>query len=115
MKKGFLVAALVAALAATAASVGSASPSSKAAAAVKCGKTRTIGIAAPITGPAASIGIQQLRWAKFFVSRYNANHKKTKFKTVSGDTQLPDTAQAIQVAERFSSNSAILGVVGPAG
>ena len=33
----------------------------------------------------------------------------------SGDTQLPDTAQAIQVAERFASNSAILGVVGPAG
>ncbi len=80
-----------------------------------CGKTRTIGVAAPITGPAASIGSQQLRWAKYYVSRYNASHKKTKFKVVSGDTQLPDTAQAIQVAERLASNSKILGVVGPAG
>jgi branched-chain amino acid transport system substrate-binding protein len=34
---------------------------------------------------------------------------------VSGDTQLPDTAQAIQVAERFASNGRILAVVGPAG
>jgi branched-chain amino acid transport system substrate-binding protein len=115
MRKGFLVAAIVAALAATAASVGNASPKSQGAFAAKCGKTRTIGIAAPVTGPAASIGTQQLRWAQFFISRYNATHKKTKFKAVVGDTQLPDTAQAIQVAERFSSNSAILGVVGPAG
>jgi branched-chain amino acid transport system substrate-binding protein len=84
------------------------------AALVKCGKTRTIGVAAPITGPAASLGQQQLNWAKFFVTRYNRSHKN-KLKVVPGDTQLPDTAQAIQVAERFASNSSILGVVGPAG
>jgi branched-chain amino acid transport system substrate-binding protein len=84
------------------------------AALVKCGKTRTIGVAAPITGPAASLGVQQLGWARFFVSRYNRSHK-TKLSVVTGDTQLPDTAQAIQVAERFASNSKILGVVGPAG
>ena len=41
--------------------------------------------------------------------------KEKKFRVIVGDTQLPDTAQAIQVAERFASNSAILGVVGPAG
>jgi branched-chain amino acid transport system substrate-binding protein len=34
---------------------------------------------------------------------------------VLGDTQLPDTAQAIQVAERMASNRQILGLVGPAG
>ena len=79
-----------------------------------CGRTRTIGVAAPITGPAASIGSQQLRWARYYVTRYNRTHKK-KFRVVAGDTQLPDTAQAIQVAERFASNSSILGVVGPAG
>jgi len=84
------------------------------AALIKCGKTRTIGVAAPITGPAASLGVQQLAWARFFVSRYNRSHK-TKLSVVTGDTQLPDTAQAIQVAERFASNSKILGVVGPAG
>jgi branched-chain amino acid transport system substrate-binding protein len=82
---------------------------------VRCGRTRTLGIAAPITGPAASIGSQQGRWARYWVTRYNRAHKKTKFRSVVGDTQLPDTAQAIQVAERLSSNSSILGVVGPAG
>jgi branched-chain amino acid transport system substrate-binding protein len=81
---------------------------------VRCGNTRTIGVAAPITGPAASIGVQQAKWARFFVSRYNRSHRK-KIRIVQGDTQLPDTAQAIQVAERFASNGQILGVVGPAG
>jgi branched-chain amino acid transport system substrate-binding protein len=81
---------------------------------IRCGKTRTIGVAAPVTGPAASIGQQQDRWARFFVSRYNASHKN-KLRVVGGDTQLPDTAQAIQVAERMASNSQILGLVGPAG
>ena len=82
---------------------------------ITCGRTRTIGVAAPVTGPAASIGSQQLRWARYYVTRYNASHRRTKFRVVAGDTQLPDTAQAIQVAERFASNSAILGAVGPAG
>jgi branched-chain amino acid transport system substrate-binding protein len=81
---------------------------------IACGRTRTIGVAAPITGPAASIGVQQLKWARFFVSRYNRTHRN-KLRVVPGDTQLPDTAQAIQVAERFASNQQILAVVGPAG
>lgn len=83
-------------------------------AAITCGTTRTIGVAAPVTGPAASIGVQQLKWARYYVTRYNRTHR-TKFRIVSGDTQLPDTAQAIQVAERLASNAQILGVVGPAG
>ncbi len=91
------------------------SPAAKDTALIKCGVTRTIGVAAPITGPAASIGQQQLRWARYYVTRYNRSHRRTKFRVVAGDTQLPDTAQAIQVAERFASNSSILGVVGPAG
>ena len=123
MKKGFFVAALVAALAATAAAFGGSTParSGPTAAAgpdsalIRCGRTRTIGVAAPVTGPAASIGAQQARWARYFVTRYNRANKKKKFRVIVGDTQLPDTAQAIQVAERFASNSAILGVVGPAG
>jgi branched-chain amino acid transport system substrate-binding protein len=82
---------------------------------ITCGRTRTIGVAAPVTGPAASIGSQQLRWARYYVTRYNATHRTRKFRVVAGDTQLPDTAQAIQVAERFASNAAILGTVGPAG
>jgi branched-chain amino acid transport system substrate-binding protein len=81
---------------------------------IACGRTRTMGVAAPITGAAASLGQQQLRWARFFVSRYNRTHRN-KLRVVPGDTQLPDTAQAIQVAERFASNTQMLGMVGPAG
>jgi branched-chain amino acid transport system substrate-binding protein len=124
MKKALLL-ALVAGLAATATTfAGTASPNGQRATAgpaaadaalLRCGRTRTIGVAAPITGAAASLGGQQLKWARFFVSRYNRSHRAKKFRIVSGDTQLPDTAQAIQVAERFASNNQILGVVGPAG
>jgi branched-chain amino acid transport system substrate-binding protein len=113
------VAALVALAVATGTAGGSTTPprslEASEQAQVRCGRTRTIGVAAPITGPAASIGSQQLRWARYYVTRYNATHRTTKFRVVSGDTQLPDTAQAIQVAERFASNRAILGMVGPAG
>ena len=124
MKKGFFVAALVAALAATAAAFGgngparsgpTAAPAGPDTALIRCGRTRTIGVAAPVTGPAASIGAQQARWARYFVTRYNRANRNRKLRVIVGDTQLPDTAQAIQVAERFASNSAILGVVGPAG
>ena len=82
---------------------------------ITCGRTRSLGVAAPITGAAASIGSQQGRWARYWVTRYNATHRRTKFRVVLGDTQLPDTAQAIQVAERLASNSQVLGMVGPAG
>ena len=125
MRKGFFVAALLAALAATAAAFGgtsgtersgvAAGPNSADTALIRCGRTRTIGVAAPVTGPAASIGAQQARWAQFFVTRYNRANRRKKLRIVRGDTQLPDTAQAIQVAERFASNGSILGVVGPAG
>ncbi|HEV8686826.1 MAG TPA: branched-chain amino acid ABC transporter substrate-binding protein [Gaiellaceae bacterium] len=121
MKKalGLVPVAAAAALAPVALGTGASTdsavrPAAAGSALLKCGKTRTIGVAAPITGPAASLGQQQLKWARFFVSRYNASHKN-KLRVVPGDTQLPDTAQAIQVAERFASNSKILGVVGPAG
>jgi branched-chain amino acid transport system substrate-binding protein len=92
--------------------------SSLATASVKCGKTRTIGMAAPITGPASDIGNQQVRWAKFFVKRWNASktHRNRKIRLVTGDTQLGvDTAFAVKVAQSFKSNSKLLAVVGPAG
>ncbi len=92
--------------------------SSLATASVKCGKTRTIGLAAPYTGPDADVGNQQVRWAKFYVKRWNAQKANShrKIKVVNGDTQLGvDTAFAVQVAKSFASNSKLLGVVGPAG
>ncbi len=122
MKRIFVLAVLatgVAAVAATAeGSTSSRGPAgasiASATAAVKCGKRRTIGVAYPATGPAASIGQQQGRWAKFAVKQWNKKHKK-KIRIVQGDTQLPNTAQALAVAHQFASNKKILAVTGPAG
>jgi branched-chain amino acid transport system substrate-binding protein len=122
----FVVAALLAAgvaVLATAALGAIKSPSAPAsasnadAALLKCGKIRKIGLMAPFTGPAASIGINQVHWAKFFVSNYNKTHK-TKFQFVNEDTQLGaanGTAEAVKGAQALGSNSSVLGVVGPAG
>ena len=120
----YLVAAVLAAAVAVLASAAFGSTKSPArqssagSALVKCGTTRTIGVAAPITGPAAFIGQQQLRWVKYYVKRWNAQkaNAKKKIKIVQGDTQLGvDTAFAVKVAKSFASNSKLLGVVGPAG
>jgi branched-chain amino acid transport system substrate-binding protein len=72
-----------------------------------------IGIMAPITGDAGSIGTEQLNFAKFAVDRFNEENG-TEFTLVEGDTQL-DPAQASTVGQRFASNDDILAVVGPAG
>ena len=106
-----------AALGATAGSKKASSASKAGSALIKCGNTRTIGLMAPITGPAASIGITQVHWASYWVKLYNKTHK-TKFKFVKEDTQLgaPNgTAEAVKGAQALGSNSNVLGVVGPAG
>ena len=110
--------ALVVVAAAFAGTNGGATKASAGAAAIACGTTRTIGVAAPITGPAASIGQQQLRWAQYYVKLWNAlkANAKQKIAIVQGDTQLGvDTAFAVKVAQSFASNPKVLGVVGPAG
>jgi branched-chain amino acid transport system substrate-binding protein len=119
MKKS-LFALLVAVLAFAAAGTGGASTrSSQAAGAalINCGKTRSIGLMAPITGPAASIGTLQVKWAQFYVTQYNRAHK-TKFKLVKEDTQLggPNgNAEALKGAQALKGNGKVLAVVGPAG
>src|SRR5919197_6468531 len=125
MKKVMVAAVLAVALSILAATAWGSSraptrpaASSAATATVKCGRVRTIGMAAPITGPAADIGNQQVRWAKFFVKRWNAAkaHAHSRIKLITGDTQLGvDTAFAVKVAKSFASNSKVLAVVGPAG
>lgn len=93
------------------------SASSAGSALVKCGKTREIGLMAPFTGPAASIGINQVHWAVAFKNSYNRTHK-TKIKFVNEDTQLGaanGTAEAVKGAQALGSNANVLGVVGPAG
>jgi branched-chain amino acid transport system substrate-binding protein len=72
-----------------------------------------IGVMAPITGPAASIGTEQLNWAKLAVEDFNtANGWNVEL--VEGDTQL-DPAVAVTVAESLIADADIYGVVGPAG
>jgi branched-chain amino acid transport system substrate-binding protein len=73
----------------------------------------SVGVMGPFTGDAASIGKEQLNWAKFAVERFNSENQ-TSYALVEGDTQL-DPAQASTVAQQFLSNDAIKGVVGPAG
>jgi branched-chain amino acid transport system substrate-binding protein len=120
MKKSIL-ALLVVACAFAAAGTGGAgtqSPTAAANALVTCGKTRSLGLLAPITGPAASLGAEQRRWFRYYIIRYNATHKKTKFRSVEGDTILAGpggTAEAVKAAQTVVSNSNVLALVGPAG
>jgi len=108
-----LLAVLVGVCSVAAATAGSAGATAKPAAAAACSGTISIGMLAPITGPAASIGGDQLHWAQYFVSEWNKTHA-LKLAIVQGDTQL-DPAKASTVAQQFKSNSKILGLIGPAG
>jgi branched-chain amino acid transport system substrate-binding protein len=127
MKKGLFVALLAALTVSVAAAYGATSTTSgptKSAAPltsdntlVTCGKSRLIGMLAPITGPAASLGAQQVKWFNFFISRFNAKHKN-KLKPVFGDTILggpTGTVEAVKAAQSVGSNARVLGTVGPAG
>jgi branched-chain amino acid transport system substrate-binding protein len=83
---------------------------------ISCGKSVTIGMLAPITGPAASLGKLQVDWAKYYVAAHNRKNKKLKLKVQYGDTVLGGpggTAEAVKAAQSFGSK--VLGVVGPAG
>ncbi|HEY1365773.1 MAG TPA: branched-chain amino acid ABC transporter substrate-binding protein [Gaiellaceae bacterium] len=107
-----VVAALVVAAGAYARSDSSQSAGT---AAVSCKNSASIGMLAPITGPAGSIGSDQLHWAQFYVSLWNKNPRnKVKLKLIQGDTQL-DPSKASTVAQQFASNSSIVGIIGPAG
>jgi branched-chain amino acid transport system substrate-binding protein len=117
MRKVSLVALVAAAAAFAVVAAAFARPdairSPQAAAALSCKKGVTIGMMAPITGPAASIGDDQLHWAQFYLQQWNAKHK-LKLKLVQGDTQL-DPSKASVVAQQFASNRNLVGVIGPAG
>jgi ABC-type branched-subunit amino acid transport system substrate-binding protein len=72
-----------------------------------------IGVMGPLTGPAASIGQEQLNWAKLAVADFNAA-SGWNVELVEGDTQL-DPAIAVTVAESLIADPDIYGVIGPAG
>src|SRR4029453_15196883 len=69
-------------------------------------------------GPAASIGVQQLLWAQYYVSTYNKAHKATKIKLQIEDTMLgapTGTAEALKGAQALAGQQNVLALVGPAG
>lgn len=72
-----------------------------------------IGVMGPFTGPAASIGQEQLNWAKLAVADFN-EATGWSVELVEGDTEL-DAAKAVTVAESLLADADIYGVVGPAG
>jgi branched-chain amino acid transport system substrate-binding protein len=106
--------AAVASLAIVASAVARPAATASAAAGVSCQKGVSVGMLAPITGKAASIGSDQLHWAEFYFNQWNKVKGHVKIKLVQGDTQL-DPSKASTVAQSFASNGAIMGVIGPAG
>ena len=72
-----------------------------------------VGVEGPFTGPASPVGLEQLHFAELSLAMDNAANG-TKITLVQGDTQL-NPAQATTVTQQFTSNSSIVGVVGPAG
>ena len=110
--KGGIAFGLAATIGAVAVASALARPSEslEASAAADC-RSSSLGIAAPMTGPAAFLGQEQLSWAQFAAAQFNAQFK-TNFKIAQGDTQL-SASLARTVGRRFVSNRSILGVIGP--
>lgn len=108
-----VIAVLAAAAALAIVASAMARPAATAAASAASCSNVQIGMTAPITGPAGSIGSDQLHWAQFYFTQWNKTHKP-KIKLVQFDDQI-DPAKAATGAQSFASNAAIVGVIGPAG
>lgn len=77
------------------------------------GGTIKIGVLGPFTGGAASIGQEQLNYAKLAVDDFNKS-SGLNVQIVEGDTQL-DPAKATDVTQRLVSDNTVYAIVGPAG
>ena len=113
MKKAIVLATLLV-VAATAAAAAVARPTEAAgptAADQASCRNAAFGMAAPLTGPAAFLGQEQLSWSRFALQQFNRQNR-TSFKIVQGDTQL-SASLARTVGRQFVSNRNILGVIGP--
>src|SRR5260221_7386121 len=73
----------------------------------------SIGMEGPLTGPVAVLGQEQLHFPPLALAMDNTANK-TKISIVQGDTQLTPSI-ATTVTQQFTSNSAIMAGVGPAG
>ena len=72
-----------------------------------------IGLAGPFTGQLAKIGQDTLNVIKYAVEQYNASQTKVKVTVDDTGDDAADPAKAAAVAEKFSSDAAIMGVIGP--
>lgn len=106
---GIVLAAAVSVTAAAMARPAPATAPTAAEATAPC-RAKSLGIMAPLTGPAAFLGQEQLSWAKFAVRNFN-QQKKTRFKIVQGDSQL-SASLARTVGRQFIANRNIMGVIG---
>ena len=70
----------------------------------------TIGIAAPLTGPAAVIGQEQLSWLQYAIANFNKRYGLS-VTLKQGDTQL-SASLSRTVAQKFVSDKSLLGVIG---
>ncbi len=96
---------------AAAAPASSAAAPASSAAAPQC--AGTIAVMAPLTGGAASIGQEQLNFAKLAVDDFNGANGST-YTIKESDTQL-DAGQASTQATALASDTSVIGIVGPAG
>jgi branched-chain amino acid transport system substrate-binding protein len=71
----------------------------------------SVGVMGSFTGDRASIGQEELHWARFAISQFNAQNG-TSFKAVEGDFA-DNPAQASTIAQQFLSDKSILAVAGP--
>lgn len=73
-----------------------------------------VGMATVMTGPAASVGMEQRNWAKLAVDQFNeaGGVGGVEVEMVEGDTEF-DPAKAVLAVERMASDPAVYGVVGP--
>src|SRR6478672_11163331 len=99
-------------LALLAAFVGAAKAPSAIRAGVDCSQTATIAYFGPTTGPVASIGAELRGFSLLYAQQWNAAGKKPTMKVNEGDTKF-DPAVTSTVAQRFASDSNVIGVIGP--
>jgi branched-chain amino acid transport system substrate-binding protein len=122
MKKAIVLAfALLVAAGTTAAAFARPSSNTSAAATTPACRTAGIGFASVLSGPAASLGNDQLRWARVFTQYWNSkkaivglpkNFKRTKIKIAAvGDSQL-NPQVAATVAGQMLSNKKVLAMFG---
>ena len=82
-------------------------------AAMAAPKTVYLAFQAPLTGPNALTGQDELTGAKFALSEYNASNPSVKVELVLADDQ-GDPTVAASVAPGIASDKRIIGLIGPA-